>query len=201
MTEGWMYFFDYNLGLELNVEYEDHDKAAAYLESYAAELVNSGFSPVYADDEINYYESPNTFSSFRYHFDDDGALSLLFKAERYISPDEAETLLAGVGFPAIDLREPITCRDLVKNQKLTCDVDFKLFLTISQIFDTVEEAENFLNDYEAALTAAGFDRSSPEFVYSNKPVKIYNEEADMMVAIDLVEQANNVFVGFDFWAK
>ena len=77
--------------------------------------------------------------------------------------------------------------------------NLKAFVTVSKEFESAEEAEALLNDYEAALNEAGLDRTNPETVGSLKPIAIYNEDAGMYVGVDYFpEQA---LVNFEFCAE
>ena len=202
MTESWLYFFDYDLGLYVSVEYTDYDAVMEYLDSYAAKLTEAGFSPVYADEgEIDHYDSENHYYSFRYHFDEDDALTLLFKSERYITADAANAAISEAGFPAINFTEPVACRDLRKYAKVSYSADYKLYLTVSKEFDSVEEAEKFFNDYEAALTEAGFGRVNPENAGVRKEIAIVNEDYSMIVGIDFFEEGEGASIYYEFRAE
>ena len=75
----------------------------------------------------------------------------------------------------------------------------KSYLTVSQTFSSAEEAEAFLNEYEAALNAEGFDRENPELLGSLKQVAIYNPEKEMYVGLDYFPE--QFMVNFDFVAE
>ncbi len=203
LTESWLYFFTYDSVLYVDMDYKDYDAAVAYIEEYEKTLADAGFSPKYIDDtdEVERYVSENEFCSFQYHFGDDNNVSFLFKAEKYIQPDEAEKLIQEAGFPPIELQEPITCRDLTKFEKVQYGFNYKLFLALSQTYKNAREAEEFLNSYEAILTDQGYGRINPDEAGSLKQIAICNEEAGMMVAIDFFEQEENTLVNFDFRAE
>ncbi len=200
MTESWLYFFDYDLGLYVDAEFNDKAEADAYLKAYEETLVSHGFTPNKGgeDEEADaeYYESENGFYSFRYNYTDDNVLSMLFKSERYITTDETESMIAEVGFPKIDLHEPISSRDLRMFQKSRYGRDMKAYLTVSQEFESAEKAEEFLGDLEAALNDMGFDRVNPDNVGSLKTIAIASEDLSKYVGIDYFpEQA---MINFDF---
>lgn len=203
LTESWLYFFTYDSVLYVDMDYKDYDATLAYIKDYEKALADAGFLPVYIDDteEIDRYESENEFNSFQYHFGDDNTVSFLFKAEKYIVPDEAEKLIQEAGFPPIELQEPIACRNLTKFEKAQYDFDYKLFLALSQTFENAQAAEEFLTSYEAALNDRGYGRVSPDEVGSLKQIAIYNEDEGMLVGIDFFEQEDNTLVNFDFKAE
>ncbi|MBQ1391097.1 MAG: hypothetical protein IIY82_05055 [Firmicutes bacterium] len=208
MTESWLYFFDYDLGLYVEMAYEDQEATLAYLKEYEETLLGAGFTPDKAAEEdaeeyeeseereFDHYESENGFASFRFHFLEDGVVTLLFKSQRYISAAEAAQLIADAGFPAIDLSDPLTCRDHKLFQKVQYGRDLDAFITVSKTFTDAEEAEAFLSSYEEALNAVGFDRENPAVVGSNKQIAIYNEEAGMLVGVDFFPE--EAIVNLDF---
>ncbi len=201
MTESWLCFFSYDLGLYVDIDYQDYEETMNYLKAYEETLAGEGFTPVKAEDEdeADYYASPNGFCSFRYNFAEDGKVSLLFKSEKYISPSEAEKMIADAGFPKVGLSEPITCRDLREFRKIRYGTDMKAYITVSQEYESAEKAEAFLSGLEAALNKDGFDRENPDVVGSLKQIVIYNEAKGMYVGIDYFpEQAQ---VNLDFVAE
>ncbi|MBR3226989.1 MAG: hypothetical protein IKF68_00425 [Erysipelotrichaceae bacterium] len=200
-TESWLYFFDYDLNLYVEADYEDQEETVKYLQAYIDRLTAEGFTPVYSEseDEPDHYVSENGFYTFRYVFLEEGKVTMLFRSERYITPSEAEEMISAAGFPAITLKEPISCRDLKQFRKAQYGRDEKAFLTVSQTFESPEEAEAFLDAYEEALNAEGFDRTNPDNVGSNKSIAIANEEKGMYVGFDYFpEQA---MVNLDFSAE
>ena len=201
-TESWLYFFDYDQELYVDVRYEDEDALRTYLEEYGKDVENAGFNVYYLEDsdEVDRYESDNSFCSFRYHFNDDGTVTFLYRTQKYIPADQAEGMIRSAGFPAIDLEDPITCRDLKKFQKAQYGRDRIAYITLGLNFEKASDAEDFLNSYEEKLTAAGFERVNPESVGSMKNVAIYNEAKDILVGIDFYEQGEGALVNIDFSA-
>ena len=200
-TESWLYFYTYDASLYVDIDFGDADEMKASLDDYTDALLEAGFTPVQgADDEIDHYDSPNGFSNFRYQFSDDDTVTLLYRAEKYISPEEAETLISQAGFPAVSLKEPISCRDLTRFEKVQYGRDMTAYITVSQTFDTVEEADEFLEQYEEKLNAAGFDRENPSVAGTNKAIAIYNEDKGMTVGIDFFEQNGGALVNMEFQA-
>ena len=108
-------------------------------------------------------------------------------------------MIKNAGFPAISLSEPITCRDLKLFDRTRYGRDEKASLSISQQYESAEQAEAFLDAYEASLNAAGFERVSPDTVGTYKAIAIYNEENNMYVAIDYFPDSAQV--SFDFVAE
>ena len=221
MTESWLYFFDYDLGMYVDISYEDYDEAVTYVKEYEKILEEAGFiydtgaeegeeldeettelfsaegGPL-GDEEAGdeRYESADGFRSFRYNFVEDGVVSLLFKAQRYISASEADQTLTAAGFPALGLTDPISCRDLRQFRKVQYGRDDDTYVTLSTRFDSAEEAEAFLNDYEVSLNAIGFDRINPGNVGSTKDIAIANADGSMYVGVDFFPEEAMVNMEF-----
>ncbi|MBR3360801.1 MAG: hypothetical protein IKG39_05655 [Lachnospiraceae bacterium] len=224
--ESWLYFFDYDTVLYVDIPFEDENEIRSYLNDYNEVLLNANFHSTTEDegeeevvnlmqladkpvnlkgqlgleaDEI--MESANGLENFRYHFDD-GKVTLLFKAQHYISAEEAAQLIVAAGFPAVTFKndDTFSSRDLKKFEKAMYGKDVKAFVTANQVFADTTEAEAFLNQLEASLNAAGFDRANPSVVGTLKQIAIVNEEAGMLVGIDLIEQADGtaaVYLDFE----
>ncbi|MBQ1508745.1 MAG: hypothetical protein IIZ47_04925, partial [Erysipelotrichaceae bacterium] len=59
-SEGWIYFFDYDMYLAFPLEYKDFEAAKAYLNDYGNKLLEKGFVPVYTPNEDDgQFETPN----------------------------------------------------------------------------------------------------------------------------------------------
>ena len=202
-AESWLYFFLYDTYLYVDFDGVDREAAEAYVNAYIDTLEKENYHPVYEGgaEEPSYYESENGISTFRYQFDENGVLNTLFKADQYISAKQAEAMIAEAGYPKITLREPLGARDLVQYWKAQHDVDLEIYLALSQQFDTVEEADKFLSDYEALLLDEGFGRVNPDNVGSLKQIAIYNDEMDMLVGVDFFElDDGGAEIYFDFKA-
>ena len=205
LTESWLYFFDYELNLYDEISFENNDQALAYIEAYEKAILDAGFVTVISDEEsgeIDRYDSPNGFRSFRYHFEDDGAtVTFLFKSERYIAEAEAEKLIRDAGFPPIDLTAGETCRDLTRFQKVQYGADYKKFLSVGESFDDAAAAESYMDAYAALLDEAGFLRVNPENVGGSKPIAFYNEDLRMLVGVDFITSDSGATINFDFRAE
>ena len=210
-TESWMYFYTYDMMLYVDAHFDDYEAAVGYLDAYAEELQEKdGYTPVYVideeDGEIDYYSSPDGSQSFRYHFseEDEETVTLLFKAEQFVTAPEAEARLAEAGFPAIDLAAADSLRDHTKFYKTQYGLTYKTVLTISLPFESSEKAEAFLDEYVAALEEKDFLRMPPSDMGSNKNNAYIAEEAGLAVGFDYFpadETNEKACVYFDFRAE
>lgn len=196
MSESWLYFFDYDLGLYVDIDFKDQAAMEAYLDSYTAGLLEQGFTAISEDDEISRYESADGSADFRYIYPEENKVSLLFKAERYYAPEEVSQLIKAAGFPEVSLSEPLSCKDLKRFQKVQYGRDRLAHITVSQEFADAAEAEAFLEALEASLNAQSFDRTNPANVGSNKQIVIANEDAGKYVGIDYFPDQASVNLEF-----
>ena len=56
MTESWLYFFDYDLGLYVTAKYDDEEAVEQYLAAYSEGLMAAGFETAFAEDEHSEYD-------------------------------------------------------------------------------------------------------------------------------------------------
>jgi len=203
-TESWLYFYNYDTVLYVSARYADYDAVTAYLDGCAADVTEAGFEPVYVDGddgEVDHYRSSDGSMTFRYHFEDDGeTVTLLYKAEKLLAPSEVQTILAGEGFPEIDLSASDGGRDHTKFQKVMYGKDYDAAISLSMAFDTVEEAEAFLDQYVADLEEDGFMRVPASVMSSNKNNGYANEETGLGVAFDFFpgEDGGETSIYFEF---
>ena len=196
-TEGWLYFYEYDLYLHVIAKFADEEAVIAYFDAYIESL---GYTPVYEDGEeagATYYQSANGAKSFRYRFNDAETVELLFKSDKYLTPGEMSKRLRAAGFPTPAFDNYDSCRDRVAYWKAQFGEDFTMFLAASFTFETVKEGEAFLDAYAEALTEAGFEEVSPEEIESGKPFAFLNREKGLEVAI----QFSGEIASIDFRIK
>jgi len=202
-TESWLYFFNYDVALYVYAGYEDYDEAMSYLNGYAAGLADAGYSPVYVDGEegeVDHYRSEDGSMTFRYHFEDDETVILLYKAEKLLTASEVQTILADEGFPELNADAEYTGRDHTKFEQVMYGKTYKSSVSVSMSFETSEKAEEFLDRYVAALEDNDFMRVPASDLGSNKNNGYTVEEAGLGVAFDYIpgEDGGESFVNFDF---
>ena len=209
-TESWLYFFDYESDLYVDISYKDQEALDQYIADYIAELGKAGYVKVIEglseedaqdeDLEADYYANADGSRNFRYHFGDDGKVTFLFRAKKQMPVADALAQIKEAGFPDIEISENAACRDLRKYYKVKAGVDLDIYLTVGQEFASAEEAEAYLTKYEEKLTELGFGRVSPDTVGANKPIALYNEEKNMVLAIDYFKTETGATVNMDFSA-
>lgn len=223
MTESWLYFFDYELGLFVDFKYADRAAAEAYVQSYIASL--TGFKPDYegedyeaAEDYLGAEEVSAKFAAlkdedifyrcvtserqmtFKYRFNEDGeTVSLLFKAERYVAPDELKSRLAAAGYPEIGLDAYSTCRDFKLFQKTMYGQDYQMDLSLSLVFGTAEEAEAFLDQYITFIRDENdFEVFNPAMVNMDKQVAYAKEADGSLLVFGLNYQPGSTLANIEF---
>ena len=203
MTESWVYFFDYELGMYVDFRYADRAAAEEYVQSYIASL--TGFHPDHEGEDEDYEEAEDYLGAeeakkfaalqdedlfyrsetkegqktFKYRFNEDGeTVSFLFKAEDYVAPEELKTRLAEAGYPEIGLDAYSSCRDFRLFRKTMYGQDLLMDLSLSLLFDTPAEAEAFLDQYITSLRDENdFEILNPATIEMDKPIA-YGKEAD-----------------------
>ena len=197
-TEGWAYFFDYNLYMPFVLEYEDAGAAQKYLEDYGKQLEKMGFKAAYAPtEERGEYDSPNGFVTFKYTYDEDSRLILEFKNEKSYTPEQVNALLAEHGIPEAGIHGDIGARDHTRYYYTIAE--FRgLHLSVYQPFDSTEDAEKFLDGYAPVLEENGFDYTNPQAIGSNRNFLFWNEEQAKYVAFDLIPGEDEATVFFEF---
>ncbi len=226
IKESWLYFFDYQLGMFVDFRYADRSAAEAYVQSYIASL--TGFEPddsgEYAeyeeaedylgaeeavrfaalqDEDIFYrYATPEGQWTFKYRFNEDGeTVSFLYKAEKFIAPDEIKSRLAAVGFPEIDLDACSSCRDFRQFRKVMYDQDLKLDLSLSMTFESPEEAEALLDQYIALLRDENdFEIFNPTQINMDKQIAYAKEADGSLLVFGLNYYPESAFVSIEFRA-
>ena len=225
ITESWLYFFDYDLGLYVDFTYSDRAAAEAYVQRYIASM--PGFEPDYEEEEGDYGEAedylgaeaaslqfaalkdedifyrcatPERQSTFKYRFNEDGeTVSFLFKSEKYIAPDELKGRLAEAGFPEIGLEAFSSCRDFQKFQKTMYGQDYKMDLSLSLAFDSAEEAEAFLDQHIAFIRDENdFEVINPATVNMDKQVAYGKEIGGELLVFGLNYNQDAALASLEF---
>ena len=201
-TEGWLYYFQYNLYSAFNLEYTDRAKAIEYLSNYADKLLANGFVEEYIYGEENRsVTSTNEFTSFRYVFndeeEDDNTVYLEFKNQKCLSVDECLELLRKHGIPEADLHGDIGAREVTKYYYETLGFE-GLRLTVYQPFDSMDEAEKYLDAYVPVLEEKGFIQFNPQKVGSQRSFVYFNEELAKYVGFDIYADGAGATICFEF---
>ena len=199
-TEGWAYFFDYNLYLLFDMEFTDHAAAADYLSRYTDKLIASGLIDSYTPGEDNRRcESANGYVSFKYTFSeqDDNIVRLEFKNQKSLTVEECLKLLEENGIPAADLHGDIAAKEVSRYYYEI--VGFEgMRLMVYQPLDSMEAAENFLDNYVPVLDEQGYIQFNPEKIGSSRQFVYLNEELAKYVGFDLYPTEDGAQILFEF---
>ncbi len=197
-SEGWAYYFTYDLYMQMLLSYSDFDSAKTYLEEYGSKLVDEGFAEAFfPGEEGGSFSSTNEFTSFRYTFNEDDTVLVEFKKEKCLTPEEVKALLAAHGIPETDIHGDIGARDATGYYHEISGFS-GLHLNVYQPFDTVEEAEAFLDNYVAYQDEAGYYLFDPQKLGSQRNFLYFNEEEAKYVAFDLNLEEEGATVFFEF---
>lgn len=205
-TESWLFFYDYKAVPYVTCRYSSEEEAMQYLDAYVEAMKAQGFKPHdegAGEEDVDYYQSPDESSNFRWHFEEDGeTLVLLYKAEKRLEGSEAEAILSKAGFPEIDYSAYLNGRDTVKFQKTMYGRDYDASVILTWRFDTPDEGEAFLDSFVAAFEAEDFMRVPPGEMGSSRTNCYINEEKGLGTAFDFFpgEDGADTYVYFDFRA-
>ena len=197
-SEGWAYYFIYDMYMLMNLDYKDYDAALAYCEAYGNKLMEKGFAPEYTPDSNGaQYKSPNSSKVFRYSLDEEGKLVFEFRSEKEFTPEEARKLITDAGIPDCELHGDISAREVSGYYHEISGFE-GLWLNLYQPFASSAEAESFLDNYTAILEENGYYYTNPQAIGSYRSFLYLNEEAGKYVAFDLNRSEEGATIFFEF---
>ena len=196
-SEGWLYYFDYDFYAGFTLQYEDREAAKTYLSSYADSLIQKGFVSRYTPGEDNrQVGSANDFVTFRYEFsEEEDTVYLEFKNQKCLSVDEVRDLLKQHGLPEIDIHGDIGARDVSRYYYEIGEFE-GLRLNCYQPYDTIADAESYLDALIPVIEEQGYYSFNPQKVGSQRQFVWLNEELMKYVGFDVMETADG---GQIFW--
>ena len=200
-TEGFFYLFDYDLVLAEYYEYENETAVQEYLDAYIEQLLEAGFNEVFDTFDqgsgVSYYQLKlaNSTISFRYHFNGDGTIVILFKSEKFIEASEVNSFLESYHYPTITSGQIYNSRDITTFNYYEFGYEYKKVLNVAVAFDSEEEAVSFLDQY-ADLALQTFDISSHAATGIDRQFVVYNEELN--IAFGFTYYPNDLYVNFEF---
>ena len=200
-TEDWGYRFDYNFYLAFRLQYTDRTAARDYLWDYADRLIEAGFQADYHPGEDNRTCcSSNENVIFTYELAPEdaetGEVIIWFKDQKCITAEEAVALIKEHGLPETDIHGDINAKDLSKyvyeDQGIKC-----LYLNIYQDYDTLKEAENYLDTYVAGLIDQDYLPTDPDIFNSQRTYLYLNEAKWKYVAFDVYEKGGKGIILYE----
>ena len=198
--EGFLYLFNYDLYLYIDIEYDNYDALMDDLTSYGNTLVQNGYQICYINEDDptlgidRYeYESPLGIMSFRYHIFEDGRVTLLFKSEKYISPSDTMTQLENKHFITFDSNYIISSKDIALFQNVEFKENYKNYYSVTLDFDTQEARDTFLTSYILQMSPdEGYTMELPEDCGINWLFAFYNPTYDIIVGFEVDTESNKV---------
>ena len=198
-SEGWVYFFDYNLYMPMLLTCQDLDAARAYFEDYGKKLEEAGLTHVYAPGtNTEEYRSANEFIVFRWTVnEDEETINVEFKNEKSLTVEEIRSSLKEHGLPDADIHGDVGARDQTRYHYNIGEFE-GLFLVVYQPFESSTEAEAFLDAYVAVLDEQDYYYTNPQALGSNRAFLYWNEDLRKYVAFDYFPGADGATVFFEF---
>lgn len=196
-NEGLWYFFNYDLDLDVLIEFNDETTPEAYAQDYISLLPDKGFIAHYVDGEIDGYKTANDAKLFRYRIEGT-ALRLLFRSERFVTAEEVKEMVEGAGFPEIDLSAYFSSRNLTKYHNFMNAKNTMNYLTLTLAFENTEAAEAWLEGY---ITAKIIDDLAllpinPRSLGSQKQNGYGDAERGFAICFDYVADSAMVYIDF-----
>ncbi len=200
--EAMWYLMAYDTYIEVVLTYTDFDAAAEYMNEYIQRLTSAPYNYVY-DEEEEYYKSSNDSEnmrtgSFRWAYQNEEEIIMLFKSEAYVTPTEVRTYLAAnTDFPNPEfgvysnvLEDHYdSCRDIAKYTKLMSSSEYEHLYAFWLTFDSAADVDAYLNAYVALFDEDKWERSSQPTEYV-----LYYEAQNMTVTFRV--EGNRVCIKF-----
>ena len=203
-SEGWLDYFDYDFYMGFTLEFNDREKAQEYLSDYTDKLIDNGFLNRYTPGQENRMcASPNDYVTFRYFFTEaeegeepDNTVYLEFKNQKSLTVEEALDLLKKYGLPEIDFHGDISAKEVSRYYYETGEFE-GLRLNVYQPYDTMEDAEQYLDSLVPVLNEQGYYEFNPQKVGSQRQFLYLNEEAMKYVAFDLIPNNDSATIYYE----
>lgn len=197
-SEGWLYYFNYDLYLQASLTFSDREAAEAYFEEYGDRMKKLGYSETYAPNGA-LFENGNGFRSFTYMFSEEqeGLVQIVFKNERSLTADEVNSLIREYNLPEANVHGDIGARDHTTYYHNLSGFT-GLNMIIYQPFDTMADAEAFLDSYTAYMEELGYDYVNPQTVGSYRNFAYFNEQLLKYVGFDLMDYGSHAMVTLEY---
>ncbi|MCR5349678.1 MAG: hypothetical protein K6E20_01655 [Acholeplasmatales bacterium] len=148
-AEDFLYFFDYDLCLNVQIKFNDIDKVNTYMDNYINTLLENNYKKAEQESEVYYeYMDANIKKSVRYAIQGDSLL-MLFKSEKYINNQTAYDKLLENGFLSASVDNLVNCRDMYNYLHVKFNYDDTLAYSLQYVFNTAEEVTKYLDNVKA----------------------------------------------------
>ena len=199
-SEGFAFFFDYDLYMPFILSFSDAKAAKDYWDDYSEKLLELGFKESYvAGENVRDLRLPDGSRIFRTTFNDDSVI-IEVKSEKMLSAEEVNRMTAEYGIPTADLSGNVGGRDQARYRyEITGFTG--LFVTATQEYGSSAEAEAFLDAYAARLLDAGYEMTDPQKAASARMFLFLNLEQAKYVGFDYYPGGDGASVLFEFFAS
>ena len=200
-TEAWSYNFDYNFFMIIDLQYQDRDAAIAYLSAYVDQMIRDGYKEIYTTGADNRGAgSTNQYLMFYYQIpdveDDTGIARLWFKDQKSLTVEEVLAMIKEHGLPETDIHGDIAAKDIARYYYEI--VGFEgVRLLVYQPYDSIKEAEDYLDSYAPGLVDQGYLMVDPEKVGSARQFCFLNEDLRKLVGFDITPTEEGAQILFE----
>ena len=197
-TEGFAYFYEYDLYAPFALSFSDRAAAEGYWKDYGKKLTELGLLESYTPGEgKTEYKTPDGDKLLRITFLEDNTVTLEFKSSAVLSADDANRMLAEHGIPEIGFSGSISGKDIAR-YRYEISGFIGMMLTATQQYKSSAEAEQFLDSYVEELEKQGFlPIDDPRRAGSSRQFLFMNQEDRKYVAFDYYPGEDGASVLFE----
>ena len=197
-TEGFAYFYEYDMYAPFLLSFTDAAAAESYWKEYGKKLEEYGFAESFvAGENRSEYKTPDGDKLLRVTFSEDNTVAAEFKSSAVLSADEANRMLEEHGIPAINFSGFISGRDMAR-YRYEISGFIGMMLTATQQYKSNAEAEQFLDSYVATLEDRGFlPIDDPQRAGSSRQYLFMNQDIRKYVGFDYYPGDNGASVLFE----
>ena len=198
-SEGFAYFFDYDLYMPFILSFTDAGAAQAYWDDYCRKLTEKGFEESFvAGENVREFKTEDGGRIFRTTFGED-SVTVETKSQKVLSAEEVNAMAAQYGIPSAALSGNVGGRNQAR-YRYEISGFTGMFVTATQYFENSAKAEAFLDDYAAVLADAGYEMTDAQKVGSSRMFVFLNLEESKYVGFDYYPGDSGASVLFEFFA-
>ena len=112
---------------------------------------------------------------------------MLFKSEAYITPANTNTILAGEGFPTLNVEHIVSSKDLTTYYRLLHGKNWDKAIEVEISYDTGDECKADMQTFVNAVAELQYGMDDQGKTGVNKPLVFYKESEGKVIGLDYEE--------------